>query len=57
MGEYIVEIEYNLETKGIEVFVLDELEGLIESISISDAEDDSNEESDDDGIDIDINLN
>lgn len=54
MGEYIIEIEYDLETKSIEVSVLDELEGLIESISISDSED---EDSSDDGIDLDINLN
>ena len=47
LGEYIVEIEYDDETGAIEVTVLDELEGVIESITITNAE-----ESDDGELDI-----
>jgi len=48
LGEYIVEIEYDDETGAIEVVVLDELEGVIESITITNAEDNGEDESDDD---------
>lgn len=49
LGEYIVEIEYDDVTGAIDVYVLDELEGIIESISITNSEisdDDSSGESD-----------
>jgi len=50
LGEYIVEIEYDDETGAIEVTVLDELEGVIESITITNAEksDDGEDDNDDD---------
>lgn len=38
LGEYIVEIEYDDVTGAIEVNVLDELEGVIEYISITNSE-------------------
>jgi hypothetical protein len=62
LGEYIVEIEYEDTTGDIEVTVLDALEGVIESISISDSYDDDNDNDDDDNDDLgfndfDINLN
>ncbi len=49
LGEYIVHIEYNDETGAIEVTVLDELEGVVESITITNAEDDENGGDDNDG--------
>ena len=48
LGGYIVEIEYDDETGTIEVAVLDELEGIIESITITNAESGGNDEEDDD---------
>ncbi|TXG80784.1 MAG: hypothetical protein E6R13_07450 [Spirochaetes bacterium] len=53
LGEYIVEIEYDDETGAIEVTVLDELEGVIESITITNAQDegsDTEEDDDEDGF-------
>ncbi len=35
LGEYIVIIEYNKKTGALDISVMDELEGLIESINIS----------------------
>ena len=63
LGEYIVDIEYEDTTGDIEVTVLDALEGVIESISISDIyeeDNDDNEDDDDDDYgfnDFNINLN
>lgn len=48
LGEYIVEIEYDDETGAIEVTVLDELEGVIESITITNAEESDDGEDDND---------
>ena len=47
LGEYIVDIEYDDETGAIEVVVLDELEGVIESITITNAEDNGEDDGDD----------
>jgi hypothetical protein len=47
LGEYIVEIEYDETTGAIDVYVLDELEGVIESISITNAPDGDSENPDD----------
>ncbi len=61
LGEYFVDIEYDDETGAIEVTVLDELEGVIESITITNSEDSSdNNDNDDDEVgfnDFNINLN
>ena len=58
LGEYFVDIEYDDMTGAIEVTVLDELEGVIESITITNSEDSSDDDSDDDGIDFnDFNIN
>ena len=58
LGEYFVDIEYDDMTGAIEVTVLDELEGVIESITITNSEDSSDDNSDDDGIDFnDFNIN
>jgi hypothetical protein len=60
LGEYIVDIEYDDVTGAIDVEVLDELEGIIESISITNSEDDSSDDSDnneDPFIDYNIGLN
>ncbi len=63
LGEYFVDIEYDDETGAIEVTVLDELEGVIESITITNSEDssDNNDNDDDDDEvgfnDFNINLN
>jgi hypothetical protein len=51
LGEYIVEIKYDDETGTIEVGVLDELEEIIESITITNSEDD------DSSSDFNVNLN
>ena len=50
LGEYIVEIKYDDETGMIEVGVLDELEEIIESITITNSEDDTSS-------DFNVNLN
>lgn len=58
LGEYIVNITYDNETGSISVEILDELHGLIESLDITNAEDISRDDDDNDAaIDIDISLN
>ena len=58
LGEYFVDIEYDDETGAIEVTVLDELEGVIESITITNSEDSSDDKDDEVGFnDFNINLN
>ena len=59
LGEYIIDIEYDDITGAIEVTVLDELEGVIESITITNTEDSSDDDDNDDvGFnDYNINLN
>lgn len=60
LGEYIVNITYNNETGSISVEVLDELQGVIESMDITNVEGGKDDDDDDDndiGINIDINLN
>ena len=58
LGEYIVEIEYEDATGAIEVSVLDELEGIIEYISITNAEPNKNIDEDNEGLaNLDIGLN
>lgn len=59
LGEYIIDIEYDDVTGAIEVTVLDELEGVIESITITNTEDSSDDDNDDEvGFnDYNINLN
>ncbi len=59
LGEYIIDIEYDDVTGAIEVTVLDELEGIIESITITNTEDSSDDDDNDDvGFnDYNINLN
>jgi hypothetical protein len=59
LGEYIIDIEYDDVTGAIEVTVLDELEGVIESITITNTEDSSDDDDNDDvGFnDYNINLN
>jgi hypothetical protein len=59
LGEYIIDIEYDDVTGAIEVSVLDELEGVIESITITNTEDSSDDDDNDDvGFnDYNINLN
>ena len=58
LGEYIIDIEYDDETGAIEVTVLDELEGVIESITITNTEDSSDDDDNDVGFnDFNINLN
>jgi len=53
LGEYKVDIEYDDTTGAIEVSVLDELEGLIENITITNSiEDDSTDKPKDDSDDI-----
>lgn len=42
LGEYIILLNYNEETGSLEVQVLDELEDLIESINITNDEDEDN---------------
>lgn len=57
LGEYIIDIEYDDVTGAIEVTVLDELEGVIESITITNTED-SDEGDDNDDVDFnDFNIN
>ncbi len=51
LGEYIVDIEYDDVTGAIDVEVLDELEGVIESISITNSEEDFSDDSDDNNND------
>jgi hypothetical protein len=51
LGEYIIEIEYDDLTGELEVTVLDELGGVIESITIT------NSNEDEENNDFDINLN
>lgn len=48
LGEYIVDIEYDSISGAITVDVLDELEGVIESITITNSEGNSSDESDND---------
>lgn len=50
LGEYIIEIEYDDLTGLLEVTVLDELGGVIESITITNSDEDNDN-------DYDINLN
>jgi hypothetical protein len=50
LGEYIIEIEYDDLTGRLEVTVLDELGGVIESITITNSEEDNDNH-------FDINLN
>ena len=60
LGEYFVDIEYDDMTGAIEVTVLDELEGVIESITITNSEDSSDDNDNDDEVgfnDFNINLN
>ena len=58
LGEYIVNITYDNETGSISVDVLDELHDLIESMNITNVEDSSGDDEDNDAaIDIDISLN
>lgn len=60
LGEYIIDIEYDDVTGAIEVTVLDELEGVIESITITNTEDSSDDDDNDDEVgfnDYNINLN
>lgn len=60
LGEYIIDIEYDDVTGAIEVTVLDELEGVIESITITNTEDSSDDDDNDDEVgfnDFNINLN
>ena len=58
LGEYIVNITYNNETGSISVEVLDELQGVIESMDITNVEGGKDDDDDNDiGINIDINLN
>ena len=48
LGEYIIEIQYNEQNGELDVTVFDELEEIIESINISNSENDN---------DFNINLN
>ena len=60
LGEYIIDIEYDDVTGAIEVTVLDELEGVIESITITNTEDSSDDDDNDGDVgfnDYNINLN
>lgn len=59
LGEYIVNITYNNETGSISVEVLDELHEVIESMDITNIENDKDDDDDDNdaAINIDINLN
>jgi hypothetical protein len=60
LGEYIIDIEYDDVTGAIEVTVLDELEGVIESITINNTDDSSDDEDNNDDVgfnDYTINLN
>jgi hypothetical protein len=59
LGEYIVNITYDNETGSISVEVLDELHEVIESMDITNIEDNKNGDDDnnDAAINIDINLN
>jgi len=60
LGEYIIDIEYDDVTGAIEVTVLDELEGVIESITITNTDDSSDDEDNNDDVgfnDYTINLN
>lgn len=58
LGEYIVNITYNNETGSISVEVLDELHEVIESMDITNIENDKDDDDDNDAaINIDINLN
>jgi hypothetical protein len=60
LGEYIIDIEYDDVTGAIEVSVLDELEGVIESITITNTEVSSDDDDNDDEVgfnDYNINLN
>jgi hypothetical protein len=56
LDEYIVEIEYDDVTGAIDVYVLDELEGVIESISITNSEESSDESDDNDDPFTDYNI-
>ena len=55
LGEYIIDIEYDDVTGAIEVSVLDELEGVIESITITNTQNSSDDDNDNDDVDIDFN--
>lgn len=59
LGEYIVNITYDNETGSISVEVLDELHEVIESMDITNIENDKDRDDDDNdaAINIDINLN
>ena len=57
LGEYIVNITYNNETGSISVEVLDELREVIESMDITNIENDKDDDDNDAAINIDINLN
>ena len=57
LGEYIVEIEYDDVTGAIEVSVLDELEGVIEYISITNSETNNDIDEDEGLTNLDIGLN
>jgi hypothetical protein len=57
LGEYIVNITYNNETGSISVEVLDELHEVIESMDITNIENDKDDDDNDAAINIDINLN
>lgn len=58
LGEYIIDIEYDDVTGAIEVTVLDELEGVIESITITNTEDSSDDDDNDGDVDFnDFNIN
>jgi len=57
LGEYIVDIEYDDVTGSLDLSVLDELEGVIESISVSNYEENDEENDNDNDNDIDQKLN
>jgi hypothetical protein len=59
LGEYIVNITYDNQTGSISVDVLDELHEIIESMNITNVEDSSGDDDEDNdaAIDIDISLN
>lgn len=59
LGEYIVIITYDNQTGSISVDVLDELQELIETMTITNVEDSGRDDDEDNdaAIDIDISLN
>jgi hypothetical protein len=59
LGEYIVNITYDNQTGSISVDVLDELQELIETMTITNVEDSGRDDDEDNdaAIDIDISLN